>query len=121
MGGNIGRHENTLDLYRIQKDTLYDQKTVMNDDDKSVNIKAGADYFINSRHTIGVMATTNVSNTEWTSTGTTDKYYNPTNHFEEKLKAFNTVPAKRTNANYNLNYRYADTSGREINAKTLGD
>ncbi|MEP7142491.1 MAG: outer membrane beta-barrel family protein [Ferruginibacter sp.] len=33
----------------------------------------------------------------------------------KKLQAFNTVPGNRTNANFNINYRYADTSGREIN------
>ncbi len=39
IGGNIGRYENTLDLYRIQKDTLYDQKSVMHSRDKSINVK----------------------------------------------------------------------------------
>ena len=115
IGGNLGRYENTLDLYRIQKDTLYDQHSVMNSNDKSFNVKAGADYFINSKHTIGLMVTTNFGNNEWTSKGNTDIYYNPTGVFVKKLLANNTVPGTRTNANFNLNYRYVDTSGREIN------
>jgi outer membrane receptor protein involved in Fe transport len=115
VGGNIGRYENTLDLYRIQKDTLYDQKTVMHSNDKSMNVKAGADLFINNKNTIGFLATTNFSNNKWSSYGNTPIYYNPTGAFIKNLQAVNTVPGSRTNANFNINYRYADTSGREIN------
>ncbi len=114
-GTNIAINRNAIDLYRIQKDTLYDQSTTMKSDDKSVNIKAGADYFINSKNTIGIMATTNFSNSEWRSNGSTNIFYNPTNNFVKRLEAINTIPGKRTNANFNFNYRYADTSGREIN------
>jgi len=115
VGGNLGQYENTLDLFRIQKDSLYDQKTIMRSNNKSVNIKGGADYYINSNHTIGVMATTNFSNSEWNSKGNTAVYYQPTGTFVKNLEAFNTVPGDRTNANFNLNYRYTDTTGREIN------
>jgi iron complex outermembrane recepter protein len=114
-GGNIGINRNELNLYRIQKDTLYDQESVMKNDDKSVNIKAGVDYFINNKNTIGILATTNFANTNADNAGGTYIYYNPTNVFVKKLEAFNTIPGKRTNSNFNINYRYADTSGREIN------
>jgi iron complex outermembrane recepter protein len=114
-GGNIGLNQNKLDLYRIQKDTIYDQHSTNISDDKSVNVKAGADFFVNNKNTVGFLATTNFSNTDWSSDGATDIYYNPTGVFVKKLKALNTVPGKRTNANFNVNYRYADTSGKEIN------
>ncbi len=115
VGANIGQYENTLNLYRIQNDTLYDQKSVMRNRDKSINVKAGADFFLNNRNTIGVMATTNFGDNDWSSDGNTHIYYQPTGTFVKTLKATNTVPGSRTNANFNLNYRYADTSGREIN------
>lgn len=115
VGASIGRYENTLDLYRIQKDTLYDQRSTMHNNDKSINVKAGADFFLNSRHTVGVLATTNFSDADWSSVGHTAISYNPTGEFVKDLKAYNKVPGHRTNANFNLNYRYADTSGREIN------
>ncbi len=114
-GGNIGLNQNKLDLYRIQKDTIYDQHSTNISDDKSINVKAGADFFVNNKNTVGFLATTNFSNTDWSSDGATDIYYNPTGVFVKKLKALNTVPGKRTNANFNINYRYADTSGKEIN------
>ena len=114
-GGNIGDYQSTLLLYRLQKDTLYDQKSVNTSAGKSFNIKAGADYFINSKNTIGVMATTNFGKNEFISTSNTPIYYNPTGQFVKSLQAFNNIPGNRTNANFNINYRYADTSGREIN------
>jgi hypothetical protein len=115
VGGNIGMQESSMKLYRIQKDTLYDQRSTNIDDGKSYNIKAGADYFINSKHTIGVIATTNVNNNTFRSTSNTPITYMPSNTYQKTLQAFNTIPGSRTNANFNLNYRYADTSGREVN------
>lgn len=114
-GFNKGIYRNDLYLYRIQKDTLYDQKTAMKSDDQSFNIKAGADYFINNKSTIGFMATSNFSDNEWNSTSNALITYMPTNTYIKQLKALNNIPGKRTNANINLNYRYADTSGTEVN------
>ena len=115
IGGNLADNENPLDLYRIQNDTLYDQHSINVNSNNSINIKAGADFFINNKNTIGVMATTNFSDNEFSSTGSTMIYYNPTATFIKSLQAYNTIPGSRTNVNLNLNYRYADTSGREIN------
>lgn len=115
VGVSKGRYENVLDLYRIQKDTLYDQTSVMHSYNQSLNVKAGADFFLNKKNTVGVMATSNFSDNDWTSDDNTSIFYKPTNEFVKKLKASNAVPGKRTNANFNLNYRYADTAGKEIN------
>jgi iron complex outermembrane recepter protein len=117
-GGNIGINRNSIDLYRIQNDSLYDQTSIMRNDDKSMNIKAGADFFINNKNTIGVLATTNFAKSTSNNGGSTNIYYNPTNTFVKILDATNTIPGNRTNANFNLNYRYADTSGKEINFDT---
>ncbi len=115
VGAYQGRYHNELYFKRVQKDSLYDQQTKMYNEDKNMNVKAGADFFLNSRHTLGVLATTNFSDNLWNSTGVTDISYNPTGQYVKKLQAFNAVPGSRTNANFNLNYRYADTSGLEIN------
>jgi iron complex outermembrane recepter protein len=115
VGSNLGKYRNELNLYRIQKDTIYDQQSVNISNDKSINVKAGADFFVNNKNTIGFLATTNFSNTDWSSNGNTNIYYNPTGNFVKQLQAVNTVPGKRTNANFNVNYRYADTSGTEVN------
>jgi len=115
IGANLGTQENTLNLYRIQRDTLYDQVSTNWSDNKSLNAKVGADLFLNSRSTLGFLVTSNFGNTDWTSESNTNITYKPTNQFVKKLVALNTIPGSRTNMNSNINYRYADTSGKEIN------
>jgi iron complex outermembrane recepter protein len=115
VSGHIGDYQNILNLYRIQKDTLYNQKSVNISSNKNVNLKAGADYFIDSKNTIGVMATTSFGENEFKSSSNAEISYHPTGQYVKSLRAFNNIPGNRTNANFNVNYRYIDTSGREIN------
>ena len=115
ISAQIGRYENKMSLFRIQRDSIYDQNTLNHSKEKSTNLKVGGDYFINDKNTIGIMATTNFGDNRWLSEGSTPIYYEPTGKFEKKLQSSNNVPGSRTNANFNLNYRYADTSGTEIN------
>jgi len=115
VGGNIGKRENAMELYRIQNDTIYDQTSTNTNDNKSGNAKIGADFFANSKSTFGVLATLNYTDANWSSVGTTPIYDEKTGQLSRTLKASNSIPGKRTNANFNTNYRYADTSGRELN------
>ncbi|NCT93419.1 MAG: TonB-dependent receptor [Chitinophagaceae bacterium] len=115
IGTNIGRYENTLNLYREQRDSIYDQKSTNWSNNKSVNAKVGADFFLNSKNTLGVLVTTNYSDNDWSSESNTNIYYKPTNAFVKKLRALNTIPGHRTNFNSNINYRYTDTTGLEVN------
>lgn len=115
IGGALGLNENDLNLYRIQKDSLYDQHSENKNNNKSLSLKAGADYFINSKNTIGVLVTGNFNNTEFISNSNTAVYYQPGNQYIKTLQAYNSIPGHRTNVNTNLNYRYTDTTGREIN------
>ena len=115
VGGGIGMYENDLNLYRVQKDSVYDQHSENKSNNKNLNVKAGADYFINSKSTFGVLVTGNFSNNDWKSNSRTDVFYQPTNQYVKTLQAFNSVPGDRTNMNSNINYRYADTAGKEIN------
>ncbi|MEI8280249.1 MAG: TonB-dependent receptor [Bacteroidota bacterium] len=115
VGANIGSYENGMNLYRIQKDTIYDQHSTNTSNDKNINIKTGADFFVNSKNTIGVLATTNFNNSDFTSHSNTNIYYPTTDSFIKKLVAYNSIPGNRTNANFNTNYRYVDTNGREVN------
>ena len=112
---NVGKYENQMNLYRIQNDTIYDQHTAMNWEDKNINFKAGADLFATPKSTIGVMANGSFSKNEWSSNGYTPITYQPSGLLVKELRSSNSVPAKRQNFNANLNYRFADTSGKEIN------
>ena len=115
VGASQGQYQNTLDLYRVQSDTLFDQHSVHKSNRKSANVKAGADYFIDNKSTVGFMVNANLSDDKLNSKSNTAISYDPTGEFVKTLNAFNRIPASRTNANFNVNYRFADTSGREIN------
>ena len=114
ISGNIGNFQQHLDIYRIQSDTIYDQHTIMISKNKSTNIKAGVDYSLNNKSTVGFLVTSNFSNESFNSSGSTVITYQPTNEYVKTLQATNYVPGNRTNANFNVNYRYEDTTGRTI-------
>ena len=114
VSGSIGERSNQLSIYRIQSDSIYDQHTRMIHQRKSANIKAGIDYFKNKKSTFGFLVTSNFSGGSFNTDGNTNIYSQPGAVFVKQLQASNTAPTNRTNANFNVNYRYADTSGKEI-------
>lgn len=115
VGGNIGIYENGMTLDRTQLDTLYKQRSTNLSENNSFNVKAGADFFLSKTKTLGVMANVNHSVNTFSSNSETPIYYAPTGEFVKNLRAFNSIPGDRTNANFNVNYRFADTAGRELN------
>lgn len=108
-------NENHINLHREQLDTLYDGKTILNVDNKSHNFKAGVDYFINKRSTIGIMANGSLTDMDLNNHTRTEISYIPTKQLNRTLDADNTNSSKRNNINGNLNYRYADSAGHELN------
>ncbi len=114
FGAAGGRREGTLDLDRTQNDTNYNQKSMQWHDDRSINLKAGADYFMSSRQTIGFLVTSNISDKVMSGVSNTN-IYGPDGNFVKKLTANNDAPGSRTHNNVNLNYKYADTAGRQLN------
>ncbi|MBX2931070.1 MAG: TonB-dependent receptor [Chitinophagaceae bacterium] len=112
---NNNTNENNMYLYRSVLDTLFNQSGTMTNKGTSNNFKLGMDYFINKKNTIGFMATGNFR------TGSLDNYSNtpisyiPTNTGYRLLIADNTSNVSRQNTNLNINYRYIDTTGKELN------
>ncbi len=114
ISGAANKYENDLSIYRTQKDTVYNQKTVMYKDRKSVNIKAGADYFIDSKNTLGVLVNTNIAGGSFGSGGATAIELPASGQLLKTIRSSNDMPQHSTNANFNVNYRYADTNGTVI-------
>ncbi|MEO5995611.1 MAG: TonB-dependent receptor, partial [Chitinophagaceae bacterium] len=56
---NKSRNESYMFLHRQLLDTLFDQKSTMSFRNDSHNFKAGLDYFINNKSTVGVMVNGN--------------------------------------------------------------
>jgi len=114
-GVNYGRSETDIHALRIQKDTTYDQRLKILSTPGNYNIKAGADYFLDSKQIIGAMITSNFNTEDYRSASSTGIFYKPTNSYIKNLVATNNIPRKRANADFNLNYKYANTSGKEVN------
>jgi hypothetical protein len=112
---NDNTNENNINLRREILDTLFDQKSKLNIDNRSHNFKAGMDYFINKRSTIGIMANGSFSNQDFNNYSRTEISYIPTKQMDRILIADNTNKNKKNNINGNVNYRYADSSGHELN------
>jgi iron complex outermembrane recepter protein len=108
-------NESFMNINRIQLDTVFNQRNIMTWKGNSHNIKVGADYFLNSKQTIGVMMNGNYSKNDFRSFSNTDISYEPTGEFVKKLVADNSNISTRDQNNFNVNYRYADTTGRTFN------
>ena len=112
---NWSKNESNFYLYREQSDSSYDQASKQYSEGWSHNLKAGADFFISSTQTIGFIATGNTSDmNNFTQSKTLIKSIAGAKH-GQTLYASNTIPSKTTNGNFNINYRFADTSGHELN------
>ncbi len=112
---NTSLNENSIYLYRKQLDTLFDQKGTITSKNTTHGFKAGFDYFIDSKNTFGLIATGSFNDNTLNNYSSTPISYIPTNTGYKLLIADNSQSGYRDNVNLNLNYRYADTSGRELN------
>lgn len=112
---NNGLNINTIDLYREQGDSVFDQHNRMKSRNEGHNFKAGLDYFINDKSTVGVVVNGNLSSNEIRSKGPMTIGYKPTGEVDRLLLARSDNDMKRTNMNFNLNYRYAVAKGSELN------
>lgn len=104
-----------INIYRQQVDSIYDQHSISNYRNKGGNAKAGADYFINNKNTIGFMYNGNFGSNDEFTRGNTLISPQDTKQPQQVLTAQNNVVSRRANNNLNLNYRYVDTSGHELN------
>ena len=109
-------NEFTMSLYRTGGDTIFDQKNrVLNKNKGSHNFKTGIDFFINKKSTFGFVVNGNISNNQTLTEGPMYISYQPTNTLVKTLYATGDNSTKRTNVNFNSNYRYAVTGGSELN------
>lgn len=113
---NTSLNEMNFVLYREQGDSIFNQRNrILNRNKYGHNYKAGADFFINKKSTIGFIINGNSSKNITETEGPMDIIYKPTNTVSRLLKATSDNDSKRDNINTNLNYRYAVTGGTELN------
>jgi len=106
---------NNFSLYREVLDTIFDQKSLMTFRNESHSFKGGIDYYATAKSTFGVLINGTLTDNEFASDSKTPIIYKPTNVTDRVLVANNRNEMERDNLNFNLNYRFADTLGRELN------
>ena len=113
---NNGMNEFSIKSLRTGPDSSFDQKnTITNYNLGSHNFKAGMDYFINKKSTIGVVVNGNVSDNKTLTDGPMKILHTPTNIVDRLVIATGNNKTNRANVNLNANYRYAVTGGSELN------
>lgn len=111
---NEGQNFNFQNFDRTQNAQHYDFKSENVNQNSTHNIKAGADYYINSKNVIGVMGNLMLNQGDFRSSSKT--YINPVGAPTDKvLNATNSIAGNSLNAGINLNYKYEDTAGRSFN------
>ena len=110
-----GRNQMKMNGDRSQFDTLFSQRNTMVFENETHGFKAGVDYFVNSKSTVGAVITGNVMEGAFNTSGPMNFIYEPTGDTVKVLKATNVNDMDRTNVNSNINYRYVGKAGRELN------
>jgi outer membrane receptor protein involved in Fe transport len=111
---SAGPRRNWMDLYRIQNGKIFDQITRSENDNISHNYKAGADFFLSSRHTIGFFISGNETDEKWNNESITVIGPEENWYADQKLVANVKNDGSRGNHNLNLNYVFSDTSGTSL-------
>lgn len=112
---NDNTNENNINMDRTVADTLFEGRSKLTIDNKSHNFKGGMDYFLNKRSTIGIMANGSFSNMSLDNYSHTAISSISNKQLDRTLVADNTNDNKKNNVNGNVNYRYADSTGHELN------
>jgi iron complex outermembrane receptor protein len=118
--GNVALSDNfQLTNVRYDRNTnggRFLQRGYDSDGTRAVVYKAGADYLIGTRHTFGLIVSGNAGQNRFGTFTTTDILTSPAQTIADTT-ILNRVdnPSRNNRINTALNYRYADTTGLELN------
>jgi iron complex outermembrane receptor protein len=110
-----GTYEQYATMYRTQLDTLFHQRGTYLNTPSTSTYKAGVDWFLDKKSTLGLMVSGSSRLETIQATSTTSIVYVPTNVTNRLLEANNHTVNSDDNVSTDLNYRYADSGGRELN------
>ncbi len=99
---------------RVRSGSQFLQRGYDSDGTRAIVYKAGADYFINSHQTIGLIVSGNTSANRF-GTYTNSNIINSQNRVDSSIMNRVDNPSRNVRINAALNYRYADTLGLELN------
>jgi iron complex outermembrane recepter protein len=102
-------------LKRTVLDTSFNQSSVIKQSNVTSGFKAGLDYFIDAKNTIGILVNGNINSGETFNYSRTPISYIPAATVNRLLVADNSTTSTRDNVNFNVNYRYNNGKGKELN------
>jgi len=111
---NNSENQNKMNLERSLLDTLFDQRNIMRFHNSSHNFKAGIDYTLSKKSTIGAIVNGMYADPEMRNNSRTPIIYKPTGTVDRILEAQNYGDMERNNLNLNLNYSYTGTKGKSL-------
>jgi iron complex outermembrane recepter protein len=112
----IGDWAETHRFYREQSGYVFDQNSVGAWKSRYNGGRLGADLFLNDKNTIGVLANGGYNSGGSTSDSRTSiSQQTSRTTVDSSLVAQNFNNIDQKNVNFNLNYRFADTSGHSLN------
>lgn len=111
---NGGSSRNKISIFRNVLDTFFQQTNNMIIDNSGHNFKAGLDYMIDKKSSLGAIVTGNLSDNGFATVGRTNIIYIPTNTKDRELRADNKSSMSRNAFNYNLNYSYNGSKGKNL-------
>lgn len=108
LGGNDGSSFNDMHFLNYQNGLFLDETNRMNRSFQGYNYRGGVDYFINNKHTIGILASGNAMKS--TSDDLNQIYISQegASVADSVLRANAVSNNERVNGAYNLNYRFDD-------------
>jgi len=111
---NYGPNAQAISINRTVLDSLFDQHGTFRMVGKSHNFKAGVDYFLDKKNTLGVIVNGTLSDPTMSNYSHTIISNTTTNTVNRILIADNSNKMKRHNTNVNLNYSYNDPKGTSL-------
>lgn len=110
---NQGKHRVFLLFDRRQQGYRYDSESYITQLRNNHSSRLGFDWFINDKHTIGILGTGNYFNAG--SISDTRTFIGPTGAEPEQILVANNIgDGRNIQASGNINYRFADTLGHEL-------
>ncbi|HOY06597.1 MAG TPA: TonB-dependent receptor, partial [Saprospiraceae bacterium] len=114
--GHYGDWYNDQRFQREQNGQFYNQENEEIWENRYQGYRAGVDWYLNSKHTVGVLVNGNVNPGDWRNHSFTNIGKTGNNgQIDTLLRASNNVESFRSNINANFNYRFADTTGHSLN------
>lgn len=112
---NKGDYLMKMYMRKEQFDTLFTQNNRMVFKNNTHGFKAGIDYFMDKKNTLGLVVNGNLADNKFNTSGPMYFDYLPTGELARVLIATNENDMRRDNVNTNLNFKHTEANGKDLN------